>query len=111
MMDVTPSVTLSRNSSYSSYNAALAAQALLEDVPEDRISVNDSRDSFVIETGAIASALESLVSCVTETADRVNMLNLNLQLANNEILLMNSSIVVDDRLRNLEEYFSRIGDD
>lgn len=91
---------------FSSYNAALEAQAQLEDDAADKISPEELRESFMVASGNMSSALEELVSQVTQTSDELHTLNLNLQMCNNEVLLMNATLVTDDRLRVLEEYFS-----
>ena len=102
-------ISVPKMPSYSSYSAALAAQALLEDNAEDLICVN--KNELVLETGAMAGALEALASSMAETASTINKLNWNLQLANNEILLMNSSMIVDERMSRLEDYFLGVNDD
>jgi len=92
---------------FSSYNAALEAQALLEEVSSDKISPQELKESFMVASGNMSSALEELVSQVTQTSDELHLLNLNLQLCNNEVLLMNATLVTDDRLRALEEFFTK----
>ena len=103
-----PTIAPPSSSSYSSYNAALAAQSLLEENSIDKWSPELARESFLVESGNMASALESLVSKVNETSDQLQKLNLHLQLATNETLLMSASLILDDRLDKLNDYFSRL---
>lgn len=91
---------------YSSYSAALAAQALLEENEVDTISPDQLREAFLSESSAMATALEDLVANVTDTSDLLHQLNLSLQMANNEVLLMNTSLMMDDRLHKLHQFFS-----
>lgn len=93
---------------YSSYNAALAAQALLEDTDIDLQAPEHAREAYLLESGKMASALEDLVGSVTETSEQIHQLNLHLQMATNEMLLMNASLLVDERFASLNAFFSSL---
>ena len=79
---------------------------MLEENEVDVISPDQLREAFLSESSAMATALEDLVANVTDTSDLLHQLNLNLQMANNEVLLMNTSLMMDDRLHKLHQFFS-----
>lgn len=96
------SVRLS-NPAYSSYNAALAAQAMLEESGEDDVAGGELRDRYAMEDGKLASLLEELVENLGASARDLQEMSMFMQLANNEVLLMNANLTVDDRLKDFED--------
>lgn len=96
------------NSAYSSYNAALTAQNLIEDNGVDKWSPDMARDMFMVESGAMATALENLSLEVNKTSSEIFELNLLMQVSVNEILLSNAALTLDNRLSKLDEFFSRV---
>lgn len=89
------------SSSFSSYNAALMAQSMLEDTNSNEQPIDQIQEEFVLQTGQLASEIEEMVGNVNETSEIIEKLTLELLTANNEVLLMNANLIRDDTLNLL----------